>query len=107
MGAGRRRHHHPVTPLLALAGVRSFQGYEHGMRACRIDLDVDEPGLVIRPQQPDREYGRVDVDGVVSRMPAAVSDTDLGEAVRHGISLSIGWPSNSQVPRKDHFRPEL
>jgi hypothetical protein len=94
----------PNTPLLALAGVKSYQGYEYGRRACLIDLDGDEPGFVIRPQRPDRESGQVDLDDAIERMSAAVADTELGEAVRRGVSRSIRWPTGGRAARKDHFR---
>jgi hypothetical protein len=37
----------PTTPLLAAAGVKSYEGYARSMRACFVELDDIRPGFVI------------------------------------------------------------
>lgn len=84
----------PVTPLLALAGVKSYEGYSRSMRACFIDLDDTEPGYLIRPTRNHPRDGLIDLPDAQIRLPTSVTDPQLGDAVRRGVSLSVGRPAS-------------
>jgi hypothetical protein len=85
----------PVTPLLAAAGVKSYEGYARSMRACFVDLDDVRPGFLIRPTRNESRNGLVDLPDAEICLPATATDADVGEAVLQGISRSIGRPPSA------------
>jgi hypothetical protein len=85
----------PMTPLLAAAGVKSYEGYARSMRACFVDLDDVRPGFLIRPTRNESRSGLVDLPGAQIHLPATATDTEVGEAVLQGISRSVGRPPSA------------
>jgi hypothetical protein len=85
----------PTAPLLAAAGVKSYEGYARSMRACFVDLDDARPGLLIRPTRNGSRDGLVDLPDVQICLPATAPDAAVGEAVLQGISQSIGRPPSA------------
>lgn len=82
----------PMTPLLAAAGVKSYEGYVRSMRACFVDLDDVRPGFVIRPTRNESRDGLVDLPDAEVCLPATATDAEVGQAVLQGVHRSIGRP---------------
>jgi hypothetical protein len=85
----------PLTPLLAAAGVKSYQGYERSMRACFVDLDDERPGFLIRPTRNESRNGLVDLPDAQMWLHLTATDTEVGDAVVQGIRRSIGRPPSA------------
>jgi hypothetical protein len=90
----RDPQHDLLAPLLADAGVKSWDGYARSMRACFVDFDDDHPGFLIRPTRNESKVGLVDLVDSQFQLDAAIDDAELGSGVLDGVNRSIGRPPN-------------
>ncbi|NJC71689.1 hypothetical protein HC031_18470 [Planosporangium thailandense] len=86
----------PTNALLAVAGVKSYNGYALSAREVCIDLDDEAPGFLITPtRNGGAQEGWVRLDELAIRLEREITDGQLGQAVRNALDLAVGRPQSA------------